>query len=113
MIYIFRIYDELKKMGEIDFENMENEEPYDKVEQLAEDMTVIYISIKMIIDYLNIFVIFFSSQMYSPEDYLAGSYFVFDEFCPDKITEILDSLVPETMTVVLQSKTFKGIYLGI
>lgn len=35
-----RIFSEMKKIHDVDFENLETEDPYDRVEELAENMTV-------------------------------------------------------------------------
>ena len=35
-----RIYEEIKKMRQIDFDFMDNEDPYSKVEDLSDNMTV-------------------------------------------------------------------------
>jgi len=39
-LHFCRIYEEVKNMNQIDFDYMENEDPYDKVEDLCDNMTV-------------------------------------------------------------------------
>ena len=49
-------------------------------------------------------------QLYPPEHYLSGSELFF-EYCPGLIMDVVNCLTPQSVTVVLQSKTFKGLTL--
>lgn len=80
-----RIFNEMKTMRDIDFDYSENDDPFETVEDLVENMT-----------------------LFPPENYLNGPEQIF-EYKPDLIMDVVNSLTPDRMFVVLQSPTFKGI----
>eukprot|EP00116_Pleurobrachia_bachei_P008371 sb/3468633/ len=78
-----RLYEECKKMYQIDFDFMEEEEPYDNVENLSENML-----------------------LYPAEHYISGPE-LFYEHQPDLVTSLLNDMNPHTMLLTLQSKTYQ------
>eukprot|EP00116_Pleurobrachia_bachei_P009092 sb/3469354/ len=78
-----RLYEECKKMYQIDFDFMEEEEPYDNVENLSENML-----------------------LYPAEHYISGPE-LFYEHQPHLVTSLLNDMNPHTMLLTLQSKTYQ------
>lgn len=70
-------------MRQIDFDFMDNEDPYSKVEDLSDNMT-----------------------LYPPEHYLSGPELLF-EYDPDLVMKMVNALTPESALLILQSKLFE------
>jgi len=78
------VFNEMQKMDQIDFDWEDPQDPYDNVEDLADNML-----------------------LYPEEHYITGPMLLF-EYTPDRITELLSLLVPDTVIITLQSKKLQG-----
>ncbi|XP_076033223.1 nardilysin-like isoform X2 [Oratosquilla oratoria] len=77
-----RIFKEVQKMEQLDFEYAEEMNPLENVENLAEDMI-----------------------LYEPKDYLTGGSLL-EEYNPELIRECLGELMPEKCNIMLSSKSY-------
>jgi insulysin len=78
------VYNELKNMGEIQFQYLSMQKPMDCVLKLAGDM-----------------------QVYKPKDIISAPY-LHKKFNPELINSVLDQLTPENLVLQFVGKEFKG-----
>lgn len=78
------IFREIQQMDQIDFDWEDPQDPYDNVEDLADNML-----------------------LYPEEHYITGPMLSF-EYTPERITELLAYLIPDNVIITLQSKKLQA-----